>query len=206
MIYAVDISTDQSSVEKSTHEFEKIKKFVTNHLKLLPFDESKVYVTILISGEEIQHVEGENVQNSISKFQASSIGNSETKSKYFFDKISEISEKNIFPRSFNTLLVLFQKGEKSTEEKNIIVEQLKELKGRDFATVLYLFGDVAENVSQAYKDHVTNVVVDTNAKDIYYLLPIISLVIKNLKGNSCFIFSLLYITISQTVSYLANHD
>ena len=200
------MSADQSSVEKSTREFEMIKKFVTNHLRLLPFDEGKVYITILISGEEIQHVEGDNLQNIILKFQASSIGNGETKPKNFLDRIREIAQKNIFPQSSNTILVLFQKGEKSREEKNIVYEQLKELKARDSATVLYLFGDVAENASEAYEDYVTNVVVDANVKDIYYLLPITSLVIKNLKGNTCSIFSLLHNTISQTVSYRANHD
>ena len=192
MIYALDMSADQSSVEKSTREFEKIRKFVTNHLKFLPFVESKLYITILISGEEIQHIEGDNVQNIILKLQASSIGEGETKSKTFFDRIGEIVQKNIFPQSSNTILVLFQKGEISMEVKNIVAEQLKELKARDFATVLYIFGDVAENVSEAYEDFVTNVVVDTNVEDINYLLPITSLAIKNLRGKICSIFSIFF--------------
>ena len=192
MIYALDMSADQSSVEKSTREFEKIRKFVTNHLKSLPFVESKLYITILISGEEIQHIEGDNVQNIILKLQASSIGEGETNSKTFFDRIGEIVQKNIFPQSSNTILVLFQKGEISMEVKNIVAEQLKELKARDFATVLYIFGDVAENVSEAYEDFVTNVVVDTNVEDINYLLPITSLAIKNLRGKICSIFSIFF--------------
>lgn len=192
MIYALDMSADQSSVEKSTREFEKIRKFVTNHLKFLPFVESKLYITILISGEEIQHIEGDNVQNIILKLQASSIGEGETKSKTFFDRIGEIVQKNIFPQSSNTILVLFQKGEISMEVKNIVAEQLKEHKARDFATVLYIFGDVAENVSEAYEDFVTNVVVDTNVEDINYLLPITSLAIKNLRGKICSIFSIFF--------------
>lgn len=192
MIYALDMSADQSSVEKSTREFEKIRKFVTNHLKFLPFVESKLYITILISGEEIQHIEGDNVQNIILKLQASSIGEGETNSKTFFDRIGEIVQKNIFPQSSNTILVLFQKGEISMEVKNIVAEQLKELKARDFATVLYIFGDVAENVSEAYEDFVTNVVVDTNVEDINYLLPITSLAIKNLRGKICSIFSIFF--------------
>lgn len=192
MIYALDMSADQSSVEKSTREFEKIRKFVTNHLKFLPFVESKLYITILISGEEIQHIEGDNVQNIILKLQASSIGEGETNSKTFFDRIGEIVQKNIFPQSSNTILVLFQKGELSMEVKNIVAEQLKELKARDFATVLYIFGDVAENVSEAYEDFVTNVVVDTNVEDINYLLPITSLAIKNLRGKICSIFSIFF--------------
>ena len=192
MIYALDISADQSSVEKSTREFEKIRKFVTNHLKFLPFVESKLYITILISGEEIRHIEGDNVQNIILKLQASSIGEGETNSKTFFDRIGEIVQKNIFPQSSNTILVLFQKGEISMEVKNIVAEQLKELKARDFATVLYIFGDVAENVSEAYEDFVTNVVVDTNVEDINYLLPITSLAIKNLRGKICSIFSIFF--------------
>ena len=186
------MSADQSSVEKSTREFEKIRKFVTNHLKFLPFVESKLYITILISGEEIQHIEGDNVQNIILKLQASSIGEGETNSKTFFDRIGEIVQKNIFPQSSNTILVLFQKGELSMEVKNIVAEQLKELKARDFATVLYIFGDVAENVSEAYEDCVTNVVVDTNVEDINYLLPITSLAIKNLRGKICSIFSIFF--------------
>lgn len=192
MIYALDMSADQSSVEKSTREFEKIRKFVTNHLKFLPFVESKLYITILISGEEIQHIEGDNVQNIILKLQASSIGEGETNSKTFFDRIGEIVQKNIFPQSSNTILVLFQKGEISMKVKNIVAEQLKELKARDFATVLYIFGDVAENVSEAYEDFVTNVVVDTNVEDINYLLPITSLAIKNLRGKICSIFSIFF--------------
>lgn len=192
MIYALDMSADQSSVEKSTREFEKIRKFVTNHLKFLPFVESKLYITILISGEEIRHIEGDNVQNIILKLQASSIGEGETNSKTFFDRIGEIVQKNIFPQSSNTILVLFQKGEISMEVKNIVAEQLKELKARDFATVLYIFGDVAENVSEAYEDFVTNVVVDTNVEDINYLLPITSLAIKNLRGKICSIFSIFF--------------
>ena len=192
MIYVLDMSADQSSVEKSTREFEKIRKFVTNHLKSLPFVESKLYITILISGEEIQHIEGDNVQNIILKLQASSIGEGETNSKTFFDRIGEIVQKNIFPQSSNTILVLFQKGEISMEVKNIVAEQLKELKARDFATVLYIFGDVAENVSEAYEDFVTNVVVDTNVEDINYLLPITSLAIKNLGGKICSIFSIFF--------------
>lgn len=192
MIYALDMSADQSSVEKSTREFEKIRKFVTNHLKFLPFVESKLYITILISGEEIRHIEGDNVQNIILKLQASSIGEGETNSKTFFDRIGEIVQKNIFPQSSNTILVLFQKGEISMEVKNIVAEQLKKLKARDFATVLYIFGDVAENVSEAYEDFVTNVVVDTNVEDINYLLPITSLAIKNLRGKICSIFSIFF--------------
>lgn len=192
MIYALDMSADQSSVEKSTREFEKIRKFVTNHLKFLPFVESKLYITILISGEEIRHIEGDNVQNIILKLQASSIGEGETNSKTFFDRIGEIVQKNIFPQSSNTILVLFQKGEISMEVKNIVAEQLKELKARDFATFLYIFGDVAENVSEAYEDFVTNVVVDTNVEDINYLLPITSLAIKNLRGKICSIFSIFF--------------
>lgn len=192
MIYALDMSADQSSVEKSTREFEKIRKFVTNHLKFLPFVESKLYITILISGEEIRHIEGDNVQNIILKLQASSIGEGETNSKTFFDRIGEIVQKNIFPQSSNTILVLFQKGEISMEVKNLVAEQLKELKARDFATVLYIFGDVAENVSEAYEDFVTNVVVDTNVEDINYLLPITSLAIKNLRGKICSIFSIFF--------------
>lgn len=192
MIYALDMSADQSSVEKSTREFEKIREFVTNHLKFLPFVESKLYITILISGEEIQHIEGDNVQNIILKLQASTIGEGETKSKTFFDRIGEIVQKNNFPQSSNTILVLFQKGEISMEEKNIVAEQLKELKARDFATVLYIFGDAAENVSEAYEDFVTNVVVDANVEDISYLLPITSLAIKNLRGKTCSIFSVFF--------------